>query len=70
MPVKIRYPLECILMIMSMDEAISRMKARGGKGIPKVAYYCLRKKFQKPTLEEGCNIVIKFYPLIFFHFIF
>ena len=43
-----------------MDEAISRMKARGGKGIPNVAYYCLRKKFQKPTLEEGCDIIIEY----------
>ena len=43
-----------------MEDSISRMNTRGGKSIPKVAYYCLRKRFQEPTLDEGCDTVIKY----------
>lgn len=54
-----KVPVRCIHVNTSMEEAIARNNARPiAKGVPKIAYYTYRKRFQAPTEDEGCTVVV------------
>lgn len=51
-------PARCVHVNTTMEEAIARNNARPiAKGVPKIAYYTYRKRFQEPTADEGCSVV-------------
>lgn len=54
-----KLPVRCIHVNTSMEEAIARNNARPiAKGVPKIAYYTYRKRFQEPTADEGCKVIV------------
>ena len=51
-------PVRCIHVATSMEEAVARNNARPKeKGVPMIAYYTYRKRFEQPT-EDECDEVI------------
>lgn len=51
-------PVRCIHAKTSMEEAVARNNAREiAKGVPMIAYYLYRKKFEEPTASEGCEVI-------------
>lgn len=52
-------PVRCVYVSTSMEEAMRRNEKREeSKRVPKIAYYVYRKKFEKPTEVEGCEVII------------
>jgi bifunctional polynucleotide phosphatase/kinase len=53
-------PVRCIWVHRDINVAMEQCKERemkGGKHIPKIAFYAYRKRFQPPTNEEGCTVI-------------
>lgn len=51
-------PVRCIHVNTSMEEAVARNNVREvAKGVPMIAYYLYRKKFEAPTSDEGCEVI-------------
>lgn len=52
-------PVRCIHVATSMEEAVARNNTRPKeKGIPMIAYYTYRKRFEQPTNQEGCEVIV------------
>lgn len=55
---ELNIPCRCIHVKTSMEEAVARNNAREvAKGVPMIAYYMYRKKFEEPTHSEGCEVI-------------
>lgn len=51
-------PARCVHVKTSMEEAVARNNAREiSKGVPMIAYYMFRKKYEDPTIDEGCTVI-------------
>ena len=53
-------PIRCVWIDMCANKAIDRVATRfeeGGKKVPKIAIYKLRKTFEEPTEEEGFKLI-------------
>lgn len=56
---ELNVPVRCIHVNTTMEEAIERNNAREReKGVPKLAYYTYRKRFQQPTEDEGFTLTV------------
>lgn len=62
------YTITCILFNVSMEYAFTmnmyRSYTTGIKCIPKIAYQSLIKKYEKPSVEEGIDIIMEYVPSI------
>lgn len=55
---ELNIPARCIHVKTSMEEAVARNNAREiAKGVPMIAYYLYRKKFEEPNPNEGCEVI-------------
>lgn len=50
-------PARCVHVNTSMEEAVARNNART-KGVPKIAYYTYRKRFEEPNVSDGFLSVV------------
>lgn len=49
-------PVRCVYVSTSMEESLQRNNNRE-KPVPRIVYNIYNKKFQMPTVEEGCEVV-------------
>lgn len=49
-------PVRCFYIDISIEEAIYRNNLRT-KGVPKIVYNIFKKNFEKPTEDEGCQVI-------------
>lgn len=57
-----KLPVRCVWVTTSLEEAMLRNKDRNDHakaGVPAIVYYVYRKKFEKPTVQEGFKTVVE-----------
>ena len=58
---KLKIPVKCIWLSLDMKDCMDRAKQRhaeGGKDVPPVAFYTMKKTYIEPSEEEGFDEII------------